>query len=478
MQWCSGTFEMVARTLSGLERVLAKEIRDLGIEDTRIVTRAVKFKGQIHDLYKLNIHLRTALNILIPIDFLSVNDDGQYYFQLNNIAWEDIFQAGNTFKISTSGSGRNLKHTRFLTQRAKDAIVDRLKDKAGFRPAVHVNKPNIKVHLHFSHNEESRQDTVQVSLNASGEDLNKRGYSANSSFAAPLNECLAAGLILHTKWKGTQPLFDPMCGSGTILIEAAMIAKQMAPNIERKFGFQVWDNYDAGLFHKIQTEAKEQIIECPVKISGSDIAAESIQAAIEKVTEAGLEDEIYLKRQAFERIEKKEERGVMVVNPPYYERLETPVSPTSFYKKFGSVLLEQLPQYECWLFSSNKEAMFAVPMKPVKTYHFLNGNLECLFRQYHPWKGMLEEGYVERAAYIKEGVYSDKNRKTAFNRVDSKKEEELQKGRAEKRDSRVEKPKRKEEDRKPRQDERKPLASETRKPRVVMRPRRKRKDED
>ena len=377
------TFEMVAKTLYGLEDVLARELIELGADNVQIGRRMVSFEGDKELLYKANYHCRTALRILKSIVHFKAKNPDEVYELIKNLNWSEYLPEKKTFAIDTVVYSEVFNHSKFVAYRVKDAIVDYFTEREMPRPSIRINNPDLQLHLHISH------DECTLSWDSSGESLHKRGYRVENG-DAPLNEVLAAGMILKTGWKGETPFVDPMCGSGTLLIEAALIALNIAPGVFRnQFAFEKWDDFDAGLFEQVSSDdSRERTF--PFKCYGSDISREAIIAASKNVKSAGLSQYIDLKIQPFQQMKENPGKGVLITNPPYGERLN-PRDLPDLYAMIGERLKHIFPGYDAWIISANPEGLDNIGLKPSARMRLMNGDLVCEYRQYRLFSGKHKE---------------------------------------------------------------------------------------
>ena len=326
-------FEMVAKTLFGLEQVLENELKLLGAVSVKQGVRNVRFTGDTGFMYKANLCCRTALRILKPIYFDHVKSADAYYHSLSRLAWEDYITLDTRFSVQVTQSVPIFRNTMFAAQRAKDALVDRFRKIYGNRPSVGREDPDITFFIHLS------PKGMEVSIDSSGKPLNQRGYRTQTNIA-PINEVLAAGLVTLSGWKHTSPFLDPMCGSGTLLIEAAMQACNIPSQINRKqFAFEKWNDYDADLFATIRMAMLNKVKECFVPLMGYDKAPSAVQKAQQNLKAAKLSDYISIERRDFFKTKKNhpEQHLHLLTNPPYGERLN--VDPILFYKQMGLSLI-------------------------------------------------------------------------------------------------------------------------------------------
>lgn len=377
------SFELIAKTMQGLEDVLAKEITDLGGDQVQIGRRMVSFTGDKALMYKANLHLRTAIRILKPILSFNAKDPDEVYEQIRKIQWEDYLSPEQTFLIDTVVYSEFFRHTKFLSYRVKDAIADYFNEKFGKRPSVRLTNPDLYIHVHVSHN------LCTVSLDSSGESLHKRGYRVDQT-EAPLNEVLAAGMLLLSGWNGQCNLIDPMCGSGTLLIEAALIALKIPPGIYRKyFAFEKWKDFDAELFKKLLNEESDES-EFNFKIYGSDISPQAIHIAEKNIRSASLSKYIQLETKAIQKISKAPENGILVTNPPYGERISSN-DLLGLYESIGERLKHAFPGYTAWILSYREECFDKIGLRPSARFKLMNGPLDCEFRKYEIFSGKRKE---------------------------------------------------------------------------------------
>jgi len=367
------------KTFFGLEQILAEEIKKLGGKNVEIKNRAVNCEGDLGFLYKINYSARTALKILIPVFEFKAFNQHQFYNKLSAIAWEEYMNVDQSFAIDSTVNSETFKHSQFVTLKMKDAIVDYFQEKFKRRPDVETKSPDIKFHLHID------RELVTVSLDSSGDPLFKRGYRKEQG-EAPINEVLASGMLQLAGWDGKGNFLDPMCGSGTLLVEAAMIAMDLPAQIfRRRFAFQNWDNYDADLFAKIKEVRVNRVREFTGKIVGYDIDNRMLNAARTNIEAAEMEDVIEVKKQDFFESKKELFPLLMVFNPPYDERIS--INDEDFYKKIGDTFKTSYPNTLAWLISSDLEAVKKIGLRPSRKIKLFNGKLETRFLQYEMYEG-------------------------------------------------------------------------------------------
>ena len=376
-------FELVAKTYYGLEEILAKELTELGANNVTIGRRAVSFTGDLRMLYTANFCLRTASRILVPIATFRAKTTDDIYEQVKQLDWAQHMTAKTSFLIDATVYSDLFRHSQFVTYRVKDAIVDWWMEHGGVRPNVQLTNPDIYLNVHIA------GDTVTLSLDSSGESLHKRGYRVANT-QAPINEALAAGMLLLAGWNGQGDFYDPMCGSGTLLIEAALIARNIAPGIYRKgFAFEKWANFDADLFEDIYSDDSRER-DFHHKIYGSDAGFYAVQAATKNIQSANLQRDIEVKQIRVQelRLAERDTNGALVmINPPYGERLAQDKDVLRLYQDMGTTLKHQFSGATAWIISSNEDALKCVGLRPAKRIHLVNGDLECLFNQYILFQG-------------------------------------------------------------------------------------------
>lgn len=376
-------FQMLAKTFKGLEEVLAKELMELGANNVQIERRAVSFTGDKRMLYMANFCLRTASRILVPIAQFKARHTDDIYEQVKQIDWSEYMTTKMTFQIDATVYSDYFRHSQFVTYRVKDAIVDWWMERGGVRPSVKLTNPDLYLNVHIG------GDIVTVSLDSSGESLHKRGYRVANT-QAPINEALAAGMLLLAGWNGQGDFYDPMCGSGTLLIEAALIARNIAPGIYRKgFAFEKWANFDADLFEDVYSDDSRER-EFTHKIYGSDAGFYAMQTAMKNVESAGLQRDIEVKQirvQELRLTEKDTDGALVMINPPYGERLAQDKDVMNLYKDMGTALKHQFSGATAWIISSNDEALKCIGLRPAKRVRLVNGDLDCWFNQYVLFKG-------------------------------------------------------------------------------------------
>lgn len=370
---------MQAKTFYGLEDVLVQELKQLGASQIVKKNRAVEFLGDLGFLYKANYSLRTALKILVPIHHFKAKNETIFEKEINKIPWENYFFNSQSFAIDATVYSDYFKHSQYIMLKMKDGIVDRFRKKFGKRPDIERFNPDIKFHLHISNQE------VTISLDSSGDPLFKRGYR-KSHFEAPINEVLAAGLLNLAGWDGKGNFLDPMCGSGTLLVEAAMIALNMPPQLHRKqFGFMNWKNFDLDLFNKIKDTRINRIKDFSGKIVGYDISDKALISAKNNIEAADLSEFIELKNQDFFTSQKELFPLLVVFNPPYDERLS--ITTDHFYKNIGDTLKNNYKNTLAWFITSDLEAYKKIGLRPSRKIKIYNGKLECRFFQYDIYEG-------------------------------------------------------------------------------------------
>ena len=377
----SGLFPMVAKTLFGLEEILAQELKTLGAQAVKIGVRNVQFVGDTGFMYKANLCLRTALRILKPIHRSNISKIDDVYQAMHDIAWEEIMNENSTFAIRATVMTSDPHNTMYVALKAKDGLVDRLRTRLGTRPNVDKDFPDFSIHLYVT------DRIVEVSLDSSGTSLHQRGYRSATNIA-PINEVLAAGILMLSGWRGDTDFLDPMCGSGTLLIEAAMIACNIPPNLNRKeFAFQKWSDWDNDLYEKIEESALNKTRSFDYTITGYDKAPSAIRKAEQNISNANLNDFIKIERQDFFRTEKEDpDKSLHILfNPPYGERL--PIDVDVFYSRIGDTLKQSYSGSQACLITANMEALKFVGLRPSRRIKVFNGKLESKLVKYALYSG-------------------------------------------------------------------------------------------
>ncbi len=376
-------FKMIAKTIFGLEDILSAELQRLGARNVETHNRAISFSGDKGFMYKANICLRTALRILVPIKTFSITDEKSLYDAIQSINWEDYMDVTDTLAIDTVLSSDLFTHSQYLSQKAKDAIVDQFRAKHGERPSVDLDRPTLRIHLHVY------QNTLTVAFDSSGESLHKRGYRDKTNLA-PLNEVLAAGMILLSGWDKRSTFIDPMCGSGTILIEAAMIANNIPPGYYRdEYSFEGWKKFmafDEELYNTIFDSAIDKITNHEQQIIGGELSPNVAKKAKENIKHAKVDDIVSIKIGDIKDFEVPPGRGVVILNPPYGERMVKD-NIEELYKSIGDTFKSKFSGYDCWMISSNMEAFKHVGLRPSRKIALFNGQLECRFMKYEMYQG-------------------------------------------------------------------------------------------
>ncbi|NOU16038.1 MAG: RNA methyltransferase [Bacteroidales bacterium] len=368
-------FEMIAKTLQGLEGVLADELKVLGAENVIPTLKTVSFNGDKELMYKANIQLRTALRILKPIYTFKARTEDEFYGQAKKFDWPSIMDITHKFAVDSVVDSDIFNHSRYVALKLKDAIADHFREKLGKRPFVDPQNPNLRIHVHIV------DDECTISLDSSGESLHRRGYRSTQD-ASPINEVLAAGMILLSGWKGESDFIDPMCGSGTLLIEAGLYAHGIPPGIFRKnFGFENWFDFDKSLLQQVYNDESMER-EFSHSIIGGDISKRAIEISTENIRNAGLHRKIDIKVQSvFDFDPPQQNKGIVITNPPYGERLKRDQIET-FYKQLGDCFKQRFNGYDVWLISNNLDALKNFGLRPSKAITLTNGTLEYKYQRY------------------------------------------------------------------------------------------------
>jgi len=385
-------FDIVAKTFKGLEDILASELTGLGAANVVKQRRAVAFTGDMRMLYKANFCLRTASRVLVPIASFRAKDADEVYARARETDWSLFMEVTSGFSIDSTVYSEEFRHSRYVTYRVKDAIADWWWERCGRRPSVQLTDPDLRINVHIAGTD------VTLSLDSSGESLHKRGYrTANTE--APLNEALAAGMLLTAGWHGQSDFYDPMCGSGTLPIEAALIAHNIAPGVFRRgFAFEKWPDFQRELFEEIYNDDSA---ERPFEghIYGSDASFYAVQTALKNVQSAGMRRCTDIRQIRIQELHDIKADGALVmINPPYGERLARDRDVQNLYRDLGTCLKHQFKGATAWILSSNEEALKCLGLKPARKLRLLNGDLDCQFNQYDLFEGGRKEFVRSRAA--------------------------------------------------------------------------------
>lgn len=405
-------FELIAKTFMGLEPVLAQELTQMGANNVQIGRRMVSFTGDKEMMYRANFQLHTAIRILKPISHFKARSAEDVYESVKKIDWSKYILDGKTFSVDSVVYSEEFRNSRFVTYKVKDAIVDQFREATGSRPNISVSNPDIRLHIHIA------DEDATLCLDSSGESLHRRGYR-QESVEAPLNEVLAAGMILMTGWKGDCDFIDPMCGSGTLLIEAALIARNINPGVFRKeFAFEKWPDFDQDLFDAIYNDDTQER-EFAHHIYGYDVDMKAVNTARLNVRAAGLTKDITVEQADFKDFTKPENKSIIVTNPPYGERISTP-NLLATYKMIGERFKHQFMGNDAWVLSYREECFDQIGLKPSIKIPVFNGSLECEFRKYTIFDGKMRD-------YRSEGgvVKTDEEKRAMAQKHRVKKEREF-----------------------------------------------------
>ena len=376
-------FELIAKTFQGLEEVLAQELTELGASNIEIGRRMVSFTGDKTMMYKANFCLRTAIRILKPIKHFTAQTADEVYDAVKSIAWENYLDNMSSFAVDAVVFSTEFRHSKFVAYKVKDAIVDYFREKTGNRPSVRINNPDLAINIHIA------EDQCTLSLDSSGESLHRRGYR-QEQVEAPLNEVLAAGIILMTGWRGQCDLIDPMCGSGTIPIEAALIARNIAPGVFRKeYGFEKWKDFDQELFDSIYNDDSQEK-EFTHKIYGYDNNPRANEIATHNVKAAGVSKDVVLAIQPFQQFEQPAEKSIIITNPPYGERISSD-DLLGLYQMIGERLKHAFIGNDAWILSYRDECFDQIGLKASVKIPLFNGALECQLRKYQLFDGKFKD---------------------------------------------------------------------------------------
>lgn len=377
--------KIVVKTLFGLENLLAEEIKILGADDIEIGKRSITCTADNELIYKINLHSRYGIRVLKQLERSFVRNENDLYEFVKNIEWERYFKKHYTFAIDSTVHSENFNHANYVALKTKDAIADRLRSKWNFRPDVDKSNPDLLVHVHVN------QDGCDILLDSTGESLHKRGWRISQN-DAPLNEILAAALVKFSGWNYDKTLIDGMCGSGTILMEAVSQATSTPPGMKRSFTFQNWVDYDEGLFHKVLNEAKQAINNnIKLDVRGIEISQKAFFISRKNLVNSGFDKHVKLINGDFFKLNLDLKDSIIILNPPYGERLEVDEELNSFYKSIGGKLKYDYSGNKAWIFSSNFAAMKKIGLKPTQKIILYNGALECRYSQFDLFDGKLKD---------------------------------------------------------------------------------------
>ncbi len=373
-------FKMTAKTLFGFEELLANELKQLGALHIQQGLRMVSFEGDNGFMYKANLACRTAIKILKPIHSFKLKNEQELYDGIFKIDWSQYMNEEQTLAIDATVFSDFFTHSKYVSLKSKDAIVDQFRERKGSRPNVDIDSPDLRINIHIN------QDECTVSLDSSGTSLHQRGYKTATNIA-PINEVLAAGLLLLSGWDGQCDFLDPMCGSGTVLIEAAMIACHIPANINRReFAFERWADWDEKLYETIKESLLTKTREFQYSIKGNDIDITAIKKATDNVKNANLEEYIQIEQDDFFDTKKMGEAKLHILfNPPYDERIG--IKTEEFYEDIGNTLKRHYPGTNAWLITANLEALKFVGLKPSRKIKVFNGALEARLVKYEMYEG-------------------------------------------------------------------------------------------
>ncbi len=380
-------FRMIAKTLFGFEEILAQELRNLGAQKVETGVRMVSFYGDKGFMYKANIALRTALKILKPIKEFKAFNEQSLYKGIQSIDWSEYLSAHKSFVIDTTVNSEMFNHSQFVALKAKDAIVDQFRDRMGKRPSIDKDYPDLRINIHI------QNESCSVALDTSGSSLHHRGYRTATNIA-PINEVLAAGMLLLSGWDGQCDFLDPMCGSGTILAEAAMIASNIPANINRKeFAFEKWNDWDNDLFDKITDSLLQKTRDFYHTIKGYDKAPSAVIKAKDNLKNANLDEYVSIEQLNFFDTKKETDTPLhMLFNPPYGERLD--IDMERFYREIGDTFKQNYPGTQAWFITANLEALKYVGLKPSRKIKLFNGKLETRLVKYEIYQGSKKGKYI------------------------------------------------------------------------------------
>lgn len=360
-----------ATTVRGLEELLAAELKELGAEEIKIVNAGMEFNASLSNIMAMNLNSRLASRIMIRLGYSGYRHEDDIYRLARKIEWLDWFHSGNSIKVATSAIQSPLKSLDFVTLKVKDAICDYFNEKVDSRPDVNKLEPDMRIYNFLT------KDTVTIYLDTSGDTLFKRGYR-RLKLEAPIRENLASGLIQLSGWQPDQAFYDPMCGSGTLAVEAIGIGLNLAPGLNRNFAFEKLANFDVDNYQEIQIAAKKkENRERKLKIYASDINRKAIEIARQNFQQIKLEEYVEFSYGDFLSKKAPAESGVLVTNPPYGVRLEELDRLTELYPRIGNTLKQNFANWSCYFFTADLRMPKLVRLKPSRKIPVYNGALEC-----------------------------------------------------------------------------------------------------
>lgn len=378
--------DFTVKTFAGLEQALFDELKELGAQDLEIIKRGVTFRGDMAMMYKVNYLSRLAIRVLKPIGVFEVLDEKQLYDKVKSINWADFFRVTQTFSVESNVFYSNLDHSHYVSLKTKDAIVDQFRETGGKRPWVSLENPEIYIDVHIS------QNVCTVSLDSSGESLHKRGYRISTD-KAPINEVLAAGILNISGWDCKKDLYDPMCGSGTIPIEAAMLAMHVPAGYYRKsFAFMNWEGFDEEVWNAIKAEADAEISDMECEIYASDRSDKAVGIARRNFRSAGMHKDINIKQSYFDAVVPERKNGIIMMNPPYGIRLEERGELRDLYRGIGDVLKNAFVGFEAWIISPSFDSTKFIGLRPSKRITLFNGPLESRLMLFEVYEGSRRYG--------------------------------------------------------------------------------------
>ena len=393
---------LIAKTFQGLEEVLARELEQIGAQDIKPGRRMVEFRGDLALLYKANLRLRTAVRVLKPIHTFKAKDADEVYNAVKSLEWADYLDLQTSFSVDAVVYSEEFRHSKYVSYKVKDAIIDYFRERTGQRPNISVANPDLRLNIHIA------ETDCTLSLDSSGESLHKRGYRVET-VESPISEVLAAGMILLSGWDGQCDLIDPMCGSGTIAIEAALIATNTAPGLFRKnFAFEKWKDFDPDLFHEIYNDDSE---ERPFAhhIYAYDIDPRAVHAAQANAQSAGMLQHITIEQRPLQQFQTPEQKATIITNPPYGERLQ-PRDLLGLYRTLGEKLKHKFTGGDAWIIGYKEEAFEQIGLRPSLKIPLYNGALDCELRKYQIFDGKLA-GYRAEGGILKTEEEKERNLK-------------------------------------------------------------------
>jgi len=377
-------WDLTATCSLGFEEVVARELRELALDEPAPRRGSVAFRGGLPEICWANLHLRAAMRVFLPLAAGRVSGRRELYRLSFGVSWENLIAPGATFAVTVVGKAPGLAHSGFAALVVKDAIVDRIRGRRGNRPNVDRRKPDVGVHVHLA------AGRATLSLDSTGEPLSRRGYR-QSGGDAPLSETLAAGLLLLARYDGDRPFLDPMCGSGTLAAEAALIATRTPPGLRRRFAFEGWPFHDPAVLEEVRHRAVLARRDAPHPIAASDADPRAVARARANLRRAGMDRWCHLLHRDIRELELPAPDTLIVTNPPYGERIGDVERLRPLYREIGDALKNRAAGCTAWLLVGNRELAGAIGLRTSRRIRVFNGPIECRFLRFDLYEGSRKE---------------------------------------------------------------------------------------